>query len=108
VGNLQRQIAGIKQQLALSPAETVARFRKVEADLTELRKGAEEQATRFRKVEDGMVGLRQAVEDEAKVQQSALDQLLDLVAVEQADLTNWKESVEDRLSKLGYPGPPAA
>lgn len=91
-GNLQRQIAGIKQQLAVSTAETVARFRKVETDLTELRKGAEEQASRFRTVEVGMGELRQAVEDESKIQQSALDQLLDLVA----------------MGKLGHPGPPAA
>jgi len=79
MGNLQRQIADIKKTLAVSTAESIMRFRNLEMDMTELRKGAEEQAARFRRVETGLTEMRQALEDESQVQQAALGALLDLV-----------------------------
>lgn len=62
------------QQLAVSTTETVARFRKVETDMTSRIRALETH------VAEGFQEMRSAAEDLAKVQQAALDQLLDLVA----------------------------
>lgn len=66
MSNLKKQVAAIKQQLAVGTAETVARFKKVETELKEhMTRGFEE--------------LRQAIEDHSMVQQSALDKMLDML-----------------------------
>lgn len=87
MGNLQRQIAAIRQQLATSTAETLVRFQKVEADVTE---GVRDLTRRVEALEAtvarGFVEMRQASEDQAKEQQAALDQLLELGAGEELEL----------------------
>lgn len=85
MSNLKKQLAGIKQQLIMSSAETVARFRKVETDMAELRQAAEEQA---------------------KVQLTAIESLIDLVvehtqeAASKAELEASKAELEAQLKGL--------
>jgi len=129
MGNLQRQIGVIKQQLALSTAETVARLKKVDTDVANLKGSVthlQESVAQLQQsvadlqdsvgglqgsvggLQGSVGGLKEALEDQGTVQQAALDQLLDLVVEEQGDLSAWKANVEERLNRLEQKEPPAA
>ena len=73
MGNFRQEIQKLKQQLALQPAETVARLKKIEGDLCEAA-GKMEQSMR-----EGFARFEEALTDEHKAQQKAIDRLLDQV-----------------------------
>jgi len=102
MSNLKKQVAAIKQQLAVGTAETVARFQKVETDLQYGIKSLQEQMSR------GFQELRQAIEDNSMVQQSALDKMLDMMVSDQEDVQSQLAELRQRLARLEQDRPPAA
>lgn len=101
MSNLKRQVAEIQKRLAVSHAEMIARLKKSETDFEELRTVVERLAT-------GQKELRQAFEDQSNVQQAALEQLLELVAEDQARQDSRLDAVEERVTRLEQDRPPAA
>lgn len=108
MGNLQRQIAAIRQQLAVSTAETIARLKRNESDMDNLKQAVEQVEQAVEHVQVSQRGVRLAIEDQSKAQQAALDQLLELVAGDQAELREDLDQVKERLSRLEQDRPPAA
>jgi len=89
MSNLKKQVAEIQRKLALSHAEMIARLKKSETDYAELRtvvgrlaSVVDQLGTAVDGLATGQKGLRLTIEEQAKVQQGALDQLLELVTEE--------------------------
>ncbi|MBX3170792.1 MAG: hypothetical protein KF760_25525 [Candidatus Eremiobacteraeota bacterium] len=78
----------------MSTAETVARLKRPEDRMGEL------------KVDQ--VDMRLALETQAKAQETAMDQLLELVADHEERLADRMERLEERMARLEKERPPAA
>lgn len=80
MSNLKKQIAAIRQQLAVSTAETVARLKRHEDRIDGVSEAIEGLLKSMGELKVDQVDMRLALEAQAKAQESAMDQLLKLVA----------------------------
>ncbi|MBI3926373.1 MAG: hypothetical protein HY319_12605 [Armatimonadetes bacterium] len=106
MSNLKKRVQQIQQQLAVSTAETIARFKEVRTEFKAGLSALEE------KVDQGFTKLESALTMQGERSQEALGELLDLIIAHGEEQDRKTEAAladhEARLKRLEEHQPPAA